>query len=241
MNSSLSVEIQSRLIPVRESEWRRLIPGSPDPLELMRWVKRPDFNGFVFHSLVVRRDDHPILILPLFETECSLATVIGGRIGKLARIADRCFPNLLRIRFVGVGFVGGEWGEIGADAAVPRELLGQAWEMALESLDALADGLGASLLAWVNFTSHTGRMIPMNWMRAYAAISGVPGEMRPPCQRGSGSEQVSAHPSAEPISSVTLFKHRNPLVQRALGLVMERDTYSLNSAQPRAKLGSHWQ
>ena len=222
MNSSLSVEIQSRLVPVRESEWQRFFPDSPNPRELICLVKEPSFNGFVFHSLVVRRDDHPILILPLCETECSLATVIGGPARKLARIADRCFPNLLRLRLLGVGFVGGEWGEIGADAAVSRELLEQAWEMALESLDALADGLGAKLLAWVNFTSFTGRMIPMNRMQAYAAISGVPGEMRPLCIRGSGNEQVSAHPNAEPISSVTLVKHRNPRVQWVLRLLRER-------------------
>ena len=240
MNNSLSVEVHSRLVPVRESEWRRLFPDSPDPLEPVRLAKRPDFNRFVFHSLVVRHEDCPILVLPLFETECRLTDVIGEPAGKLARITDRWFPNLFMIRTLAVGFVGGGWGEIGVDAAVARDLLGQAWEMALESLDALADGLGARLLAWVNFTSHTGRMIPMNRMQGYAAIPGVPGVMRPLSHAGSGVEHANPHPNGESIASVTLFKHRKTIVHWALALLRRREASSLNTERLRVKLGKDW-
>ena len=241
MNNSLSVEVHSRLVPVRESEWRRLFPDSPDPLGPVRLAKRPDFNRFVFHSLVVRHEDCPILVLPLFETECRLTDVIGEPAGKLARITDRWFPNLFMIRTLAVGFVGGGWGEIGVDAAVARDLLGQAWEMALESLDALADGLGARLLAWVNFTARSGRMIPMNRMQGYAAIPGVPGAMRPPSHAGSDAERVSAHPSAESTAGITLFKHRKPMIQWALRLLRRRDAYSHDTDTTRATFGSDWQ
>ena len=240
MNNSLSVEIHSRLVPVRDSEWRRLFPDSPDPLEPMRLAKRPDFKRFVFHSLVVRHQDSPILVLPLFETECHLTEVIGEPTGKLARITDRCFPNLFMSRTLGVGFVDGEWGEIGVDATFARELHAQAWEMALESLDALADGLGAKLLAWVNFTARSGRMIPMNRMQGYAASPGAPGAMGPLCHAGSSTEHASAHPSAESVASVTLFKHRNPMVHWALTLLRRREASSLNTELLRVKLGKDW-
>ena len=240
MKNSLSVEIHSRLVPVRENEWRRLFPDSTDPLELMKLAKRPDFTGFVFHSLVVRHEDCPILVLPLFETECRLTEVLGASAGKLARIAERWFFNRFRIRTLGVGFVDSEWGEVGVDAAVARELLGQAWEMALESLDALADGLGARLLAWVNFTSRTGRMIPMNRMQGYAAVSGVPIGILPLCRRVSCTEHVTAQPSAESSARVTLFKHRKPLFQWALRILRRRDADALNAERLRAELGKDW-
>jgi len=179
MNQSLSVEIHSRLIPVRGDDWRRLFPDSPDPLEWVRLVEKSGFDGFVFYSLVVRHEDQPILVLPLFKTKYSLTEALGGLAGRVAGVVDRCFPNLLRLCVMGVGMVEGEWGEVGVDSAIPRDVLSEAWEMALESLDALADGHGATLLAWVNFTSQSGRMIPMEKMRGYAAIPGVPCQVMP--------------------------------------------------------------
>lgn len=179
MSNSLSVEIHSKLVPVTDSEWRLLFPDSPDPVELVRLVEKSGFNGFAFHSLVVRQEDRPILLLPLFETKYHLADALGGMAGTVAGFVDRWIPDLLHIRVLGVGVVEGEWGEVGFDRTVPRDVLKQGWKMAIESLDALADGLCAKLLAWVNFTAQSGRMIPMDMMRGYAGMPGVPCQVMP--------------------------------------------------------------
>ena len=113
--------------------------------------------------------------------------------------------------------------------------------MALESLDALADGLGARLLAWVNFTARSGRMIPMNRMRGYAAISCAPGAMIPPSRAGADAERVNAHQDSEVSAGITLFKHLNPLAQWALRLLRRRDSYSHDTETTRATFGSDWQ
>jgi len=182
MSDLLSVEIHSRLVSVRDEEWRRLFPDSPDSVELLRLIEKSGFNGFIFHSLIVRYEDRPILLFPLFETDHHLAEALGGFAGRVVGFLERWFPSLLRIRVLGVGLVEGEWGEVGYDRDMDPEVMRQAWKMALESLDALAEGVDAKLLAWVNFTSQSGRMIPMNAMRGYSAMAGVPCQVVPICQ-----------------------------------------------------------
>lgn len=179
MSNPLSVEIHSRLVPLSDEEWNRLFPGSPDPVELIRLVEASGFDGFVFQSIVVRLEDRPILLLPLFKTEYQLKEALGGVAGKVASLLHRWFPGLLCIRILGVGMVEGEWGEVGIDREMSLDVLRQAWEMALESLDALADGLDAKLLAWVNFTTQSGRMIPLHLMRGYAAMPSIPCQVVP--------------------------------------------------------------
>jgi len=180
MSNALSVEVHSKLVPVQDNDWCRLFPESPDPVELVRLVEKSGFNGFVFHSLVVRLEDRPILVLPLFETRYHLTEALGGLAGKVGGVLDRWFPNLLQLRILGVGVVESEWGEIGVDVTMAPEVLREAWKMALESLDALADGLCAKLLVWVNFTLQSGRMIPVQeMMRGYAAMPGVPCQVVP--------------------------------------------------------------
>ena len=174
MSNLLSVEIHSNLVPVRDNEWRLLFSESPDAVELVRLVEASGFDGFNFHSLVVRLDDRPILVLPLFETKYHLTDAIGGMASKVAGFIDRWFPNLLHIPILGVGVVEGEWGEVGVDRTVATDVLMHAWKMAVESLDALADGLCAKLQVWVNFTTQSGRMIPMNVMQGYTGMPGVP-------------------------------------------------------------------
>ena len=179
MPNSLSVEIHSKLVPVNDDDWRRLFPESPDSVEHVRLVEKSGFNRFAFHSLVVRQEERPILLLPLFETEYHLAEALDGFAGKMANVLERWLPNLLRLRVLGVGLVEGEWGEVGIDREVAPDVMRRAWKMALESLDALADGLNAKLVAWVNFTSQSGRMIPIQELNGYAAMASVPCQVVP--------------------------------------------------------------
>lgn len=173
MHDTLTVEIHNRLSGVDPVEWKRLFAASPDPVELVQLVERSGFDRFCHHCIVVKDGRKPILVIPLFLTTYPLSDALKGGLARVVERVCRCFPNGLSMRLLGVGMVEGEWGEIGVDAEVDRDLLADAWDMALEALDGLADGVGARMVVWVNFTEASGRMIPLGKLAAYSSIQGI--------------------------------------------------------------------
>ncbi len=171
---TLVCDVVPRLDAVSAEEWRRLFPDLPDSLDMLQLIQRSGPEGFRFHSIVVREGDRPILLLPLFETTYELSTLMEPGIQPVVAAAAKRLPRLLSPRLLGVGFVEAEWGQVGIDFSVDRATLAAAWRFALEALQALADGLKADLIAFVNFTAESGRMLPMEQLNGFSRLSGLP-------------------------------------------------------------------
>ncbi len=174
MATELVCEIHPRLDAVSAEEWRRLFPDLPDSLEMIRLLQRCGIEGFVFHSIVVRWRDRPLLLLPLFETDYHLSGLVDVRAKRAVDLVMRGFPCLRSVRLLGVGFVESEWGQVGVDRQVSRPMLGMAWDLALRALDALGHGLGADVTAFINFTTQSGRMLPMAQLERFSQMAGLP-------------------------------------------------------------------
>ena len=174
MSPHLTCTISPRIDVVSPEAWRRLFPELPDSLEMIQLVQRCGMDGFTFHSILIRDGERPILLLPLFETRYSLSTFVESSARRWVDPLTRWWPRLLRPRVLGVGFVEGEWSQVGVEPDLERAVIEQAWDMALASLTALADGLDASLVVFVNFTSHSGRMLPLHKLRRFTELVGLP-------------------------------------------------------------------
>ena len=174
MLKTLACDVVPRLDAVGPTDWQRLFPDLLDSLEMIRLIQRVGLDGFRFHSIVVRENERPILLLPLFETVYDLSALAEPAMRSVIASAARKLPQLLRPRILGVGLVEAEWGQVGVDASIDRKTLAAAWDLALKALEALADGLGANLVAFVNFTAHSGRMLPMGKLVEFSQIAGRP-------------------------------------------------------------------
>lgn len=150
MTPTLTIHRADRMTSVSAEEWAALFPIHPDPYQLVRLLDDCGMDGFRFGSLVVRDAGRPILLVPLFFTVMDLAAMADGMIATAGRIAATVFRALLRPRVLGVGFVEGEWGEIGVVSDLPEEVRQAAADLTTAELQKLLQR-EADLLLLLNF------------------------------------------------------------------------------------------
>ena len=175
----LDCQIHSSLNCISSEDLSRLFPSLPDSSEMIQFVETSGFEGFDFYHVVVRQKGKPILFLPLFETEYNLATFLEGWSKKAVYKVSRWTGRLLRPRVLAVGFVEGEWGEVGFDREADHKTLHLAWDLALKKLQTLAAQLGVDILAFANFNTESGSLIPVNKLSDFARIKSVPSAQLP--------------------------------------------------------------
>jgi hypothetical protein len=120
-------------------------------------LQESGIDGFNLRSIVVLKDDAPILLLPLFETRFDLSAFVEGWIKKSLKVAARLVPSLFQPRILGVGLLVGEWSEIGIDPQIDPGTLEAAFKMAFDALQTLAVELKSDIVALYNF-SHYDRL-----------------------------------------------------------------------------------
>lgn len=173
-NSRLACEVYARVDDLSPSDWRSLFPGFSNAAARIQLNERTSADGFFFRSIVVKDHGRIILCLPLFEMTYNLSSVMQRRARTFAVAAARWWPGVLSPRMLGVGFVGGEEGRIGYAHDLDRVTLEAAWGLALEMLDVLAQQLDAAFLIFANFTSGSGRWIPMRKLTRFAQVKSLP-------------------------------------------------------------------
>ncbi len=170
----LTCEVDVGVDALSSADWQRLFPGFSNAAVRIQLNERTGTDRFFFRSVVVKEQRRIILCLPLFEMTYNFSSVISGRARVFAVAAARWWPSVLSPRILGVGFVGGEKGQIGCARDLDRATLEAAWTLALEMLDVLAQQLDAACRTFVNFTSESGRWIPMQKLTRFAQVQSLP-------------------------------------------------------------------
>ena len=150
----LTCKCVPRLDGASAAELGRLFPEPSDTGPLLSLLQESGIDGFKLRSIVVSKDDAPILLLPLFETRFDLSTFAEGWIKSSLKMAGRLVPSILQPRILGVGLLVGEWSEIGIDPQIDAGTLESAFNMAFDALDALAVELESDIVAFYNFNHH---------------------------------------------------------------------------------------
>jgi uncharacterized protein len=169
-----TVELHNTLIPVDGATWKRLFPEHPDPPQLIELMDTCRMPSLALGSVLVRLDGRAVLLLPVFSTRYDLTTTLTGKFLALAKRIKGWFPDLMYPVVVGVGFIEGEWGEVGVDAALTLPELNQAWQLALRGLETIARKARAQLVWFKDFTQTSGRSLPIHKLSNYTYISSLP-------------------------------------------------------------------
>ena len=145
-----------RLDGVPAAELGRLFPEPSNTAPLLSLLQESGIDGFNLRSIVVSKDNAPILLLPLFETRFDLSTFVEGWIKQSLKVAGRLFPSLFQPRILGVGLLVGESSEIGIDPQIDAGTLESAFKMAFDALQRLAAELKSDIVALYNFSHYGG-------------------------------------------------------------------------------------
>jgi hypothetical protein len=153
--NNLTCKHVPRLDGASAAELGRLFPEPSSAAPLLSLLQESGIDGFNLRSIVVLKDNHPILLMPLFETRFDLSDFVEGWIKRSLKVAGRLIPSLFQPRVLGVGFMLGEWNEIGIDPQIDEDTLESAFKMAFDALHALAVELKSDIVALCN-VSHCG-------------------------------------------------------------------------------------
>jgi len=155
--NNLTCKCVPRLDGVSATDLGRLFPEPSITAPLLPLLQESGIDGFNLRSIVVLKDDVPVLLLPLFETRLDLSTFVEGWIKKSLKVAGRLIPSVFQPRILSVGLLVGEWSEIGIDAQIDEGTLDEACKVALGTLQTLATELNSDILALYNF-NHYGKL-----------------------------------------------------------------------------------
>jgi hypothetical protein len=155
--NNLTCHCVPHLDGVPAAELGRLFPEPSITGPLLSLLQESGIDGFTLRSIVVFRDDTPILLLPLFETRFDLSTFVEGWIKKSLKAAGRLIPSVFQPRILSVGLPVGEWSEIGIDPQIDAFTLEAAFKMAFGALQTLAAELKSDIVALYNF-NHDGKL-----------------------------------------------------------------------------------
>jgi len=155
--NNLTCKHVPRLDGVSAADLGRLFPEPSDTAPLLSLLQESGIDGFNLRSIVVLRDDVPILLLPLFETRFDLSTFVEGWIKKSLKVAGRLIPSIFQPRILGVGLLVGELSEIGMDPQIDAGTLEAAFKTAFDALQTLAVELESDIVALYNFSDY-GRL-----------------------------------------------------------------------------------
>ena len=96
--NNLTCKCVPRLDGVSAAELGRLFPEPSNTAPLLSLLQESGIDGFNLRSIVVLKDDAPILLLPLFETRFDLSTFVEGWIKKSLKVAGRLIPSVFQDR-----------------------------------------------------------------------------------------------------------------------------------------------
>jgi len=152
--NNLTCKCVPRLDGASAVELGRLFPEPSSTAPLLSLLQESGIDGFNLQSIVVSKDDVPILLLPLFECLYDLSTFAQGWTKKSLKVAGRLIPSIVHPRVLGVGLLEGGWSEIGLDPHIDAGTLKAAWEKALGALQILANERKIDVVAFYNYNHH---------------------------------------------------------------------------------------
>jgi carboxylesterase len=155
--SELTIEIGTRLNPLSNTDWQELTPEQAPIMDTVKMLQSYGIHEQDCHTMVVRYNNEPVLMLPMFAAEAQLqpddspfAKCLHGLLAVLA-------PALLRTKVMAMPFPETHWGnESGAPArwlAIEEGVRRQFWQFAHDTIDVLAPSLKCPLVV---FKSESG-------------------------------------------------------------------------------------
>ena len=154
--NDLTCRYLPRLDALPAADLERLFPEPSTTAPHLSLVQDSGVDGFNLGSIVVFRDEVPILLLPLFETRFDLSAFVEGWLKKVLKAAGRLIPAIFHPQVLCLGSVDAEWSELGIDPGLDAGTRDAACKMAFGQLQTVAAQHKSDVVALYNFNEYGG-------------------------------------------------------------------------------------
>ncbi len=182
MLDSLNIEIQDKLKPVDDLTWNEFFKGHCDSASMVELMQASGTKPVKLMSILVKSQNKPVVILPLFLTEYPLLTSVmpdlSDNLKKILQPFEKVLNNILKIKVLGIGFVEGEYGQIGMDPSLllpdSQADLDNIWTEIFKTLKSMAKIYKLDLIAFKDFTDLTLKELPEKVRSDYICANSLP-------------------------------------------------------------------
>jgi uncharacterized protein len=154
--NDLTCRYLPRLDSLPAADLGRLFPEPSTAAPHLSLVQDSGVDGFTLGSIVVFRNEVPILLLPLFETRFDLSAFVEGWLKKVLKAAGRLIPAIFHPRVLCMGSVDAGWSELGIAPDLDTSTRFAACKMAFAELQTVAIRHGSDVVALYNFNEYGG-------------------------------------------------------------------------------------
>jgi len=154
--NNLTCRYLPRLDGVSAAELERLFPEPSTTAPHLSLLQESGIDGFNLGSIVVFKDEVPILLWPLFETRFDLSAFVEGWLKRSLQAAGRLVPPVFHPLILCVGSADAEWSELGIDPQIDASTLDAAGKLAFGHLQAVAAQHKSDVVALYNFNQYGG-------------------------------------------------------------------------------------
>lgn len=170
----LTAHLEGPITCLTRDQWHRLFPSHPDPYQNVVLAQTAGMPGLTFRTILVRRDQRPVLAIPTFEARFNAATMASGFPRTLLRAAAPFLPFLLRPKLLGVGLVECEWGSVGQDPDLAPDDARAAWHLGFATLFSLARSQRSHAIALLDLDASTLARAPADLLTRFVPVDTSP-------------------------------------------------------------------
>lgn len=168
------VEFHDCLNPVSDEDWDYLFGYSANSAAMIKHLDYCEIPDFKFASLLVKLGKKPILLLPLFGTSYKISALLEAPDNRVLNFCESLLGPLMRIKMLRVGIVDQQFGQIGYDRTLSPEALLNSWRLALSELKKYARRNAFTAIAFTEFTSSSGAILPLELMQDFTLLQSAP-------------------------------------------------------------------
>jgi len=109
--NKITYKIYDNINRIAEKEWDAVFGDMPESYPFYKALGSSELGEFVFHYLVICRDDEILLIAPLFSADFNLDIAVEGKLCGIIKLIRKLFPRFLISKTL---FCGSPFAECGA-------------------------------------------------------------------------------------------------------------------------------
>ena len=165
-------KIYDNINSIAEKDWDAIFGDIPESYSFYKALGNSELADFVFHYLVIYRDDEIVLIAPLFSTDFNLDIAVEGPFSGMIKLIRKVFPRFLIFKTLFCGSPFAEYGVLGIRRDCRNSL--EFIQLLAAEIRDLAAKLGCPLIIFKDFLEQGAACLDVLLRLGFSKVKSFP-------------------------------------------------------------------